>query len=195
MRQAGSPMQLTRAADYGVRAMIHLASLPDGCRAQLPDISLATDVPGAFLSKVLQALTRCRMVESSRGANGGYQALAPGRKATLRNLIEAIDGPISLNACVRAGDNCRRKSHCPAHLVWLRAQQAMMAVLDATTIAELAARPSLLGISPILIKDVTPILDHRHKQSTPSHAGSPTFSRGSIPSAVRLSHPAACFGV
>ena len=109
MRQSGSPMQLTRAADYGIRAMIHLASLPEGTRAPLPDISLATNVPPAFLSKVLQALTHSHMVASSRGASGGFHALASGRKASLRQLIEAIDGPISLNACVLAGDNCQRE--------------------------------------------------------------------------------------
>ena len=158
MRQAGSPMQLTRAADYGIRAMIHLASLPEGARARLPQISAATDAPPPFLSKVLQALIRARMVTSSRGTNGGFQALAPGRKASLRQLIEAIDGPISLNACVLAGDNCQRKAHCPAHPVWLRAQHAMMAILNATTFAELAPPPSLAEPAPGLTQCVPPPL-------------------------------------
>jgi len=151
-------MQLTRAADYGIRAMVHLASLPEGTRAQLPNISAATDAPPPFLSKVLQALTRAHMVTSSRGASGGFQALASGRKASLRQLIEAIDGPISLNACVLAGDNCQRKAHCPVHPVWLRAQQAMMAILTATTIAELATRPSAIEPAP-----VAPTRVRRHK--------------------------------
>jgi len=158
LRQAGSPMQLTRAADYGIRAMIHLASLPEGARARLPQISAATDAPPPFLSKVLQALIRARMVTSSRGTNGGFQALAPGRKASLRQLIEAIDGPISLNACVLAGDNCQRKAHCPAHPVWLRAQHAMMAILNATTVAELATPPAVAESAPGLTQCVPPPL-------------------------------------
>jgi Rrf2 family protein len=156
-------MQLTRAADYGIRAIVYLASLPEGARAQLPSISAATDAPPPFLSKVLQALTRARMVASSRGASGGFQALASGRRASLRQLIEAIDGPISLNACVLAGDNCRRKAHCPAHPVWLRAQHAMMAILSATTVAELAARPSATGPAPGLTQCATPTSDRRHQ--------------------------------
>jgi Rrf2 family protein len=163
LRQAGSPMQLTRAADYGIRAMVHLASLPQGSRAQLSSISAATDAPPPFLSKVLQALTRAHMVASSRGASGGFQALASGRKASLRQLIEAIDGPISLNACVLAGDNCQRKTHCPAHPVWLRAQHAMIAVLSATTIAELATRPSATVPAPGPTQCATPTSDRRHK--------------------------------
>jgi Rrf2 family protein len=156
-------MQLTRAADYGIRAMIYLASLPEGARTQLPSISAATDAPPPFLSKVLQALTRAHMVASTRGASGGFQALASGRRASLRQLIEAVDGPISLNACVLAGDNCRRKAHCPAHLVWLRAQHAMMAVLNATTVAELATRSTAIGPAPGLTECAMPTSDRRHK--------------------------------
>jgi Rrf2 family protein len=169
-------MQLTRAADYGIRAMIHLASLPEGTRAPLPDISLATNVPPAFLSKVLQALTHSHMVASSRGASGGFHALASGRKASLRQLIEAIDGPISLNACVLAGDNCQRKAHCPAHPVWLRAQQAMLAVLHATNVAELAAPET--QVEP-------PLRDGRHKLFGQGRIVSPCLNNGSTRPGIR----------
>ncbi len=180
-------MQLTRAADYGIRAMIHLASLPEGTRAQLPGISAVTDAPPPFLSKVLQALTRAHMVTSSRGASGGFQALASGRKASLRQLIEAIDGPISLNACVLAGDNCQRKAHCPAHPVWLRAQQAMMAVLTATTIADLATRPSATEPAPGLTQCVTPTRDRRHKLPDHRRVISQCLSNSSGTKGVRQS--------
>lgn len=158
-------MQLTRAADYGIRAMVYLASLTEGERARLPSISAATGVPLSFLSKVLQTLAHAHMIASWRGKMGGFQALPLGRKATLRQLIEAIDGRISLNACVLAGDNCQRKAYCPAHPVWLRAQHAMMAILNTATIAELAARSRIAEPTPPANQLVAPTLEAEDRAS------------------------------
>ena len=135
---SGSTMQLTRAADYGVRAMIHLATLPTEERALLPALARATSAPASFLSKVLQALCRAEFVASRRGQAGGFEILPAGREASIRAVIEAIDGPIRLNLCVAPGDSCGRKSFCPAHPVWAKAQDAMMEVLNSSTVADLA---------------------------------------------------------
>jgi Rrf2 family protein len=132
-------MQLTRAADYGVRVMVHLATLPAHERALLPALAEATEAPVSFLSKVLQALSRANLISSWRGKSGGFAILPRGRQASMREVIEAIDGPICLNVCLVAGKSCGRKSWCPAHPVWLRAQQAMLDVLSKAQIAELAA--------------------------------------------------------
>ena len=132
-------MQLTRAADYAVRVMIHLATLPEGQRTSLPSLSEATAAPSSFLSKVLQALTRADLVSSRRGQQGGFAILERGRRASLRTVIEAIDGPIYLNVCMNRGRSCDRKPFCPAHPVWQKAQAAMMEVLNAAIVAELAA--------------------------------------------------------
>jgi Rrf2 family protein len=133
-------MQLTRAADYAVRVMIHLATLPEDERALLPALAKATDAPKSFLSKVLQALARAELISSRRGQSGGFEILPRGRQASMRVVIEAIDGPIYLNVCLMSGKSCNRKESCPAHSCWAKAQEAMMAVLDTTTIAELAAQ-------------------------------------------------------
>jgi Rrf2 family protein len=133
-------MQLTRAADYAIRVMIHLATLPADERALLPALAEATDAPKSFLSKVLQGLTRAGMVGSRRGQAGGFELLPHGRLASMRTVIEAIDGPIYLNICLMSGKSCSRKAWCPAHSCWVMAQEAMIAVLDKTMIAELAAQ-------------------------------------------------------
>jgi Rrf2 family protein len=138
LEKSNSSMQLTRAADYGVRVMIYLAGLPDNERAMLPSLAVATGAPPSFLSKVLQALSRAGLIASRRGQSGGFQIVSLGRQASIRNVIEAIDGPITLNLCLVNGESCSRKSWCPAHPVWARAQQAMLQVLDTAMIADLA---------------------------------------------------------
>jgi Rrf2 family protein len=142
MEKSSSSMQLTRAADYAVRVMIHLASLEENERAMLPALAEATGAPSSFLSKVLQALTRAELISSRRGPLGGFDILARGRQASVREVIEAIDGPIMLNVCLTHGQSCNRKSWCPAHPVWVMAQRAMLDVLDVSIIADLAMSAS-----------------------------------------------------
>ncbi len=112
MDKASSTMQVTRAADYGIRVMIHMATLPAHERALLPALARATGAPQSFLSKVLQALCRAGFIASRRGQAGGF-VLPPGRKATVRSVIEAIEGPIHLNLCLVHGASCKRKSSFP----------------------------------------------------------------------------------
>ena len=140
MKKPNSSMQLTRAADYGVRVMIQLATSPKEQRVLLPDLAAATDAPESFLSKVLQALSHAGLIDSKRGHSGGFYLSNRGRKASMREVVEAIDGPITLNICLVSGKSCHRKSTCPAHPVWERAQMAMLDVLSQAMIAEMAEK-------------------------------------------------------
>lgn len=135
-------MQLTRAADYAVRVMIQLAVLLNEGRVSLPSLARATGAPESFLSKVLQTLARAGLISSHRGQSGGFRITPCGRQASMREVIEAIDGAICLNVCLIHGRSCPRKARCPAHPVWVKAQQAMLQVLSDASIAAMAAKES-----------------------------------------------------
>lgn len=135
-------MQLTRAADYAVRVMIFLASVPQRQRVLLHEIAQATGAPASFLSKVLQSLARAGLIASRRGQAGGFQVLPLGSQASMRQVIEAIDGPLCLNLCLLSQKACARQNWCPAHPVWERAQKAMLDVLSSARIADMAASAS-----------------------------------------------------
>jgi Rrf2 family protein len=131
-------MQITRASDYAVRVMIHLAGLPPGSRVRRSELSRATDVSGHFLSKVLQQLVRSRLLRSQRGSGGGFVLVGPASSVSLLDVVEAIEGPVRLNQCIEEGPSCERKSWCPAHQVWAEAQAAVVNVLGAASMASLA---------------------------------------------------------
>jgi len=131
-------MQITRASDYAVRVMIHLAGLPRGSKLQQADLSKATDVSGHFLSKVLQRLVRAQLIRSQRGAGGGFALAVPADSISLLSVVEAMEGPLRLNLCLEDGPRCNRESWCPAHQVWVTAQAAIGKVLGAASIAALA---------------------------------------------------------
>ena len=132
-------MQLTRAADYAVRVMIHLATLPLGTRVKRNDLAAAAEVPPHFLSKVLQLLGRARLILAHRGITGGFSLSAPAEQVSVLRVVEAIEGPIQLNVCLTGGAGCSRQGWCPAHAVWLEAQAALTQVLKNASIAKLAA--------------------------------------------------------
>ncbi len=145
MKRPNSSMQLTRAADYAVRVMIHMAGPPREGRFSLPELAAVTDAPESFLSKVLQTLSHAGLISSRRGQSGGFEISHSGRAASMLEVIEAIDGPICLNLCLISGQSCHRQEQCPAHPVWAQAQMAMLDVLARARIADLAR-----GKSPAL---------------------------------------------
>lgn len=140
-------MQLTRAADYAVRVMIHLAGLEPGVRASRGDLAVAAECPEQFLAKVLQSLTHAGLVVSHRGNTGGFELLPSKRTASLLEVVEAVEGPIRLNVCLAS--SCSRQNWCPAHDVWREAQIALTGVLRSCSISELAQK--VAGREPIAI--------------------------------------------
>lgn len=138
-RKTNSSMQLTRAADYGVRVMVYLAGQEPHARISLVTLAKATGAPESFLSKVMQALTRGALIASQRGHAGGFMIAPRGRQASMREVIEAVDGPIQLNVCLGSDRLCARQGWCPVHPVWVKAQRAMLDVLESARIEDLAA--------------------------------------------------------
>ena len=131
-------MHLTRAADYAVRLMVHLAGRPPGSRQTLSEIAKAVDGPEQFLSKVLQQLVRAQLLASHRGGRGGFELALPPAEMSMLRVIEAIDGPTALNACLGSDGSCARHTWCAAHAVWTEAQDAMMRKLRGADLAYLA---------------------------------------------------------
>jgi Rrf2 family protein len=145
-------MQLTRAADYAVRVMIHLAGLPPGARVSRTSLSAIAECPEQFLCKVLQNLTRAGLVISHRGNTGGFELEELHRTASVLEVVEAVEGPIRLNVCLTSDHACSRQGWCPAHGIWADAQSALVDVLKGATISFLAQqvavsrRPTIVGI-------------------------------------------------
>ena len=131
-------MEITRASDYAVRVLIHLAGLPAGSMLQTSALAEAADVNVQFLSKVMQRLVRAGLVRSQRGSGGGFGLAMTAAGISVLDVVQAIEGPLRLNQCLYEGLSCDRKSWCSAHRVWVQAQAAVVGVLDAVSIAQLA---------------------------------------------------------
>ena len=134
-------LQLTRGGEYAVRAMTYLARFPEGHVASLRDIGRAQEIPESFLAKILQSLVHAGLAVSQRGAHGGFALARPAGQITMRDVIEAVDGPISVNLCTLDPEDCQRSGNCEVHKAWLRAQEQLMDVLGGVTLSSLAPQP------------------------------------------------------
>lgn len=130
-------MIITRATEYAIRAVLHLAKQPRGEIVLKKDICRTQDITPAFLTKILQPLIKAGIVGSQRGVGGGfYLVRAPG-EITLLDIVQAEEGPIYLNQCLIEGEGCERDMFCPVHGAWKQVRQEMLAILDRHTFAQL----------------------------------------------------------
>ena len=118
--------------------MIYMSGLPDGRRVGRSAIAEVTDVPEAYLAKILQHLVRARLIRSRPGVHGGFELSRAPASLSMLEVIEAVDGPAAMTLCLIDENACARSRWCNVKHVLLEAQTAMLRVLGGTMIAELA---------------------------------------------------------
>jgi len=130
-------MELTKAGDYGFLGILYLAQQPAKKVVRLSEISENEDIPEKFLAKIFQGYTRSGLVQSHRGARGGFSLAKPPDKITVKDVLESVQGPIYLTRCMNDADPCERKDTCSLRKVWVKAQDYLNNLLDKKTLADL----------------------------------------------------------
>ncbi len=130
-------MQITRQADYAVRAMIYLAKLGPDQRAATSQIAQEKQIPPSFLAKIVSQLSVAGLLQTSRGAHGGVSLAKDPESISLLDVVEAIDGPLLLNDCVGDHNSCSFGSECPIKPIWCEAQTDLVKRLRGTNFAQL----------------------------------------------------------
>ena len=131
-------MVLTRAGDYGVFGVLYLAKQPKGKIVSLSEVSRSEDIPEKFLAKIFQSLTRTGLIVSHRGARGGFCLARPADQITVKELMEAIQGPICFSKCLSELEDCEKKDVCKLREILKKAQEHTVKLLSQKTLAELA---------------------------------------------------------
>jgi len=129
-----------RNTDYAARLMIHLAKHygngPISTRAAATD----EQVPYQLACKLMQKLNSAKLVTSCMGPKGGFVLGTEPSKINLLEVVEAIQGPISMNRCVLSEDACSREATCAVREKLIEIQKSMTGELAAITLDELARR-------------------------------------------------------
>ena len=104
------------------------------------EISRVQGIPQQFLAKIFQRLSRAGLLHSLRGAKGGFALGRPPGEITMREVIEALEGPVAINRCLLRRGECKEEAGCPLREVWEEAQEGLLGVLERTTIEDLVKR-------------------------------------------------------
>ena len=133
-------LRLSKKADYALMAMKHLA-LRDGASSSAREIAEQYGIPIELLAKVLQRLVRRGLLASRQGTRGGYELAHAPSRISVADVIQAIDGPVTVTACSTHDGQCEQYAKCNVRDPLWRVRERILAALGECTIAELASDP------------------------------------------------------
>jgi Rrf2 family transcriptional regulator, cysteine metabolism repressor len=142
-RLYASPADSLKAStkgDYGIRALIELAHHFGEGTIQSAEIASRQRVPEPYLDQLLTTLRRSGFIRSVRGPQGGHALVRDPSTLNLREVVEALEGSVSPIDCLDDSSACSRAGGCAQRALWEEIHDATVAILERTTIAELAAR-------------------------------------------------------
>ena len=135
-------IRLSKSADYGLMAMRHLALMPKGCCCSARELARGHRIPPALMAKLMQRLARSGLVAATHGIKGGYRIARPAQSISLREVIEAIEGPLAMTECHDASsDGCPQDDTCTVKRPLLEIQARIAEVLGQTSVGDLGGAP------------------------------------------------------
>ena len=133
---------LTAKGKYGLKALVHLASLPPGETTQAIDVADSNNIPKKFLDAILGDLRNAGVVLSKKGPGGGYMLARSPSDIKVGSVIRALDGPLAPIACASRSayqpcSDCRNVTECSVRVTMTKVRDAMSEILDRITIADM----------------------------------------------------------
>ena len=137
-------MKVSTRGEYGVRAMVALAHGFGNGPMSIPEIARQSNVPPAYLEQLIAPLRRASLVESKRGARGGYMLSREPELIRIGDIYRVMEGPVAPMDCVSedlSDRTCPLIDGCETRPVWLKVRDSIIDALDSTTLADLAQEP------------------------------------------------------
>ena len=131
-------LRLSKKADYALIAMKHLALRGDRGSSSAREIAELYAIPIELMAKVLQRLVRRGLLASQQGTRGGYQLARVPTEISVADVIQAIEGPVTVTACSTEDGQCEQFSTCNVRDPLRRVRERILSALDECTVAELA---------------------------------------------------------
>ena len=132
-------LKINRQTDYAVRVVLSLAKHGEGVRISSAEIQREMLIPKSFMTRIVAQLAHHGLINTYPGRDGGLTLPRPASKITLKDVVEAFEGPILLSECMQAKgeDDCPFLSNCPVRSKWGRVQVAMMREMASITMEDL----------------------------------------------------------
>lgn len=140
-------MWVSTRAQYGLRALVEIALSSEP--TSLKVVSERQNISQHYLEQIIAVLRRAGIVESTRGAYGGYRITRPLEQVTALEVVELMEGSLAPVACIEDTQSCEHIGHCSTETLWNRVDSAVREVLKGTTLAQLVAERQLLQLEPL----------------------------------------------
>ena len=131
-------LRLSKKSDYALMAMKHLASRADASSSSAREISESYDIPLELLAKVLQRLVRAKLLVSVQGTRGGYRLARQAAAISVADVIQAVDGPVTVTACSTDDHNCDQYSKCSIRDPLHKIKNRILDALNTVSVQEMA---------------------------------------------------------
>ncbi len=138
-------IRLTKFTDYGILMLAHFSAQENGDLVTARELTEDTGLPGPMVGKILKQLARSGIINSYRGAKGGYTLARPAEEISVAAVIEALEGPIGMTACTTGSGTCEHEPACVVRGNWNRISRAITEALEKISL------PEMLGSSEKLI--------------------------------------------
>jgi Rrf2 family cysteine metabolism transcriptional repressor len=141
-------MNISTRGRYGLRALLEIAIEPQTKPVTIKDISLRQQMSVTYLEQILHRLKKAGLVKSIRGAKGGYVLARKGDKITVTQIINALDGPISISHCdfpKMREKSCIGPSACVSRILWKKLEELIEDALSGVTLADLQKQALNMG--------------------------------------------------
>ncbi len=139
----------SRQCEYALQAVLYLALKAPGQMSSIRELAKKLDIPYHFLAKILQDLTRKKLLTSLKGPSGGFALGMPAREITLFHIINAVDGAEFTRSCVLGFAECSKKNPCAVHDKWGTLREGIYVMLVSKNIAQLAKEMNKPGYEAI----------------------------------------------
>lgn len=132
-------MKLSTATRYGLRAISDLCAHGGGKPVAVSDIARREEIPSSYLEQLFAKLRRAGLVQSIRGAQGGYVLARPGSEISIAEIVQALGEPIAFGDC-QTDSGCRNAGKCSTYDLWRRVKFSVDDILSKTTLEEISGR-------------------------------------------------------
>lgn len=143
-------LRLSKKADYALMAMKHLAMRPDAS-ASAREIAEQYDIPIELMAKILQRLARRSLLTSHQGTRGGYRLARSSSAISIADIIQAIDGPLTVTACSTEAENCDQFAKCNVRDPLWRIKDRIVTALSTCSLQEISADAPVLDAAPSVL--------------------------------------------
>ena len=130
-------MKISTKGRYGLRILIDLATHDPAKPRLIRDIAQSQQISEKYISRLVIDLRRAKLIRSVRGVNGGFHLAKLPEEITLLEILEVMEGPISVVDCVRSPEKCRRQALCPARDIWMELNEGIRQLTKKITLDDI----------------------------------------------------------